>query len=187
MVRESALYTSLRRWGKTAQRRLGWAGITGTALLIAAVTLAAVAPALEQAAQDTRAALERKRLELSQAPLPAPQPPTQQELTQRFVEDFPSFDQNASDMQRLFASADHAIVHLLKGDYALKSETGSPFITYTVTLPMHESYEALKAFSANVLRDMPHAALDELRMTRTESTAADLNATVRFTFAYRRP
>lgn len=187
VVNARPLQSVLRRTWKRALRRLGWPGIAGAALLIAALTLAALEPALQHAADDARAALEQRRLELEHAPPPPPSPPSAQEIARRYVAGFPTIDQNASDMERLFASAERAKIALDKGDYAVKADPSSPFVTYTVTLPVHDQYTALKEFSASVLRDNPHAALDELRMRRAEATETDVQSTVRFTFAYRRP
>jgi uncharacterized iron-regulated membrane protein len=175
-----------RSW-RRAHRQLGTSGLLGALLLVLAVALVATGPQLQRASEGARAELEQRRAGLQRPREPAPDTLTAQEQFDRYVGGFPPFAQNASDVKAVFAGAQRAHVALLKGDYALKADAGSPFITYTATFPVHENYAALKLFAAEVLQDLPHAALDELRMVRPEANGSVLDATVRFTFVYRRP
>jgi hypothetical protein len=187
MVNSSTLELTTRRWWQRSRRRLGIPGLVGAALLTLAIGLGAAWPTFQHSADDTRSVLEHRRELLGRPQVSLAVPMSPQEQADRFAEGLPSFEQNAADVQKVFAGAERAHVALTKGDYALKADAGSPFITYTATFPVHESYGALKAFAADVLQSLPHAALEELRMARSDASGAVLDATVRFTFIYRRP
>jgi len=77
-------------------------------------------------------------------------------------------------------------VELARGEYQLKSEAGTPLVTYTATFPVHTEYGALKQFTGDVLTALPHVSMDELRMARPDAGSGVLDSVVRFTFIYRR-
>jgi hypothetical protein len=187
MVNGGQLQASTLRWWQRALRRLGWPGLLGALLLLLAGAAAALWPTLRLATDEARLALEQRRLGLQRPSAPPVEPRTAQQDLENLVGSFPPFSQNAADVKAVFAGAERAHVTLLKGDYAVKADAGSPFLTYTATFPVHESYAALKLFAAEVLQELPHAALDEMRMVRPDATGQVLDATVRFTLIYRRP
>jgi hypothetical protein len=97
----------------------------------------------------------------------------------------PTLERNAADLEQLFALARAHHVALTRGDYQFGNEPNATLLTYSVTLPVHQSYATIKQFSADVLRALPHAALEELRLERAEAGAADLDGRLRFTLTYR--
>jgi hypothetical protein len=187
MVSTDTLSSASRRLWQRALRRVGWSGLLGAVLALVALGLAVAWPTLQHAADASRVALEHRREMLRRPQAPQAIPLTPQEQAERFVSGFPGFEQNAEDVKHVFAGAERAHVQLLKGDYAIKADAGSPFITYTATFPVKDTYSALKEFTAEVLQSLPHASLDELRMARPDVQGAVLDATIRFTFVYRRP
>jgi hypothetical protein len=187
VVKTVAPRSVLRRWWQRARRRLGWTGLLGVLLLLLAVGGLAVWPELQQASDAAKAELESRRDSLRRPQAPPPEPPTAQQQLDRLVDGFPTFEQNASDVKAVFAGAQRAQVNLLKGEYVVKADAGSPFITYTATFPVQEGYGSLKLFAADVLQTLPHAALDEMRMARPNTGSTMLDATIRFTLVYRRP
>jgi hypothetical protein len=187
MVNGDTLRSTARRYWQRSLRGLGWPGLLGALLLIVAAAILAVAPTLRHAVVELQFEVAHRREGLRRPQAPAPEPMTAQERLDRYVDGFPPISQNASDLQAVFAGAKRAQVALPKGDYSVKADAGSPFVTYTATFPVHESYAALKMFAADVLQALPHAALDELRMVRPDATGTVLDGTVRFTFIYRRP
>jgi len=46
-------------------------------------------------------------------------------------------------------------------------------------------YGAIKAFAADVLRALPNASMDELRMSRSDAGSTTIDSVLRFTFVYR--
>lgn len=178
--------SAARRGWQRSRRLLGTPGLAGCALLVVGVLLGVAGPTVRHDADEARVALEHRRELLRRTLARAPRPLTPQQRLAHYVEGFPTLTQNASDVRTVFADAERRHVALPKGEYTMKADAGSPFVTYTATFAVHESYLALKAFVGDVLQSVPNAALDELRMARPDSTGRVLDATVRFTFVYRR-
>ena len=178
---------TLRRGWQRARRRLGASGLLGCALGALALLALTLSPHIRDATDATRAALQGREEASRRMPASTTPALTEQQRADQIIKELPAFEQNAEDLRAVFASASSAHVLLEKGDYAVKSDAGSPIVTYTATFPVHESYAALKSFTANVLRALPHAALDELRLSRPDASDELLVATVRFTLIYRRP
>jgi hypothetical protein len=164
------------------RRRLGVVGVLGLLIGLAAVALAAWIPL---GMRDSEALAARVA-----AAAVAPAAPARvrlnegQQLT-RFTEAFPTLSQNAEDLSRMFALAQKNSLKLPKGDYQLSSVPGSPFMTYTVTFPVKESYQLLKRYTSEVLSELPHASMDELRLERSDASARELDARIRFTLTYK--
>jgi len=175
-----------RRLLLRASRRFGAAGIAGGALALAALALAAWLPGLQRDAQEAaRAAADAARLARLQpsarsgAAAPA-------DALRGFVTGFPPVAQNAADLAQVFEAAQTHHLALPKGEYELKADSAGALVTYSATFPVHGDYQALKDFSADVLATLPHAAMDELRISRDSAASPALDALVRFTFFYRR-
>jgi hypothetical protein len=169
----------------TVIRRIGYAGAAGVVLLAAAIALLAALPALER---DTRAATSEMALRALAERQPGRSVPvaaTPADAARAYVEGFPALSQNAADLAQVFAAAQLRHLQRAKGEYQLKAEPNEAFVMYTATYPVHADYDALKGFSADVLNALPHASMDELRMSRDSAGSTTLEAVVRFTFFYR--
>jgi hypothetical protein len=175
----------LRRLWIRLTRALGVSGTVAIALLIPAIGLAAWMPTFRRDAVDAAALLVVK----TQLASPRAQTGTRSisdvELTREFVAGFPILEQNATDIESIFEAAKAHNVALLKGEYQLKLEPNASFVVYTATFPIRSDYGALKDFSADVLKALPHVAMDELRLTRDSAGSTSIDAVVRFTFFYR--
>lgn len=173
----------LRIWRRTV-RHAGLAGPIAGALLLAAAALATALPKLETERRVDALELAARRASLATRPVAADPDRPEDRLT-RYVEAFPLSNQIAADLGGIYASAERHHVSLPKGEYQLKNEPGSAFETYTVTLPIHAEYGLVKGFAASVLLALPHASLDELRLSREGADVEVLDAVVRFTLVYR--
>ncbi len=173
------------------QRRLGWAGLGGAALLLAAAAAALALPGLQadtetlaqrlkRAQSDTQALVQQR----SASPDSAQSGRAPRTLAE-FGAQLPALRDNAADMGTLLRLAETHKLALAKGDYQLSSDPRAPVQSYSVTLPLHGSYATLKKFSAEALRALPHAVLDELRMERLDAASTDVDARVRFTLLYK--
>ncbi|MEO8311827.1 MAG: hypothetical protein ABI520_11685 [Caldimonas sp.] len=173
----------LRAWRRTT-RRVGLAGPVAGLLLLVAAALALALPRLES---ERRIALldVATRTASMHAPGTAVIAERGEDRLARYVEAFPLASQMAADLGGIYESAERHHVSLPKGEYQLKSEPGSPFETYAVTLPIHAEYGLVKGFAASVLLALPHASLDDLRLSREGSDVEVLDAVVRFTLVYR--
>lgn len=135
---------------------LGWARLAGARLDVDAKALAARSLAVHAAARGPAAGA-------SAVALPAP-------------------DRRDEDLRRLLAIASQSQVEVLGGDYGVGA-TGSRD-AISGSLPLRGSYRALRTFALRSLAELPNLALDELHLERPASTAAVLDARLRFTLFY---
>jgi hypothetical protein len=166
------------------QRRIGWAGIAALFLALLGVGLAAWLVDVQRDADAIH------QLRVTHRPVPRPvtamaTAATVQGGVDEWVGGFPTLAQNAADLAVIFASAERNHVALTKGEYQLKTESGSPFVVYTASFPVRAPYSALKAFAADVLTKLPHGGLDDLQLMRDSAGATELESVVRFTLIYR--
>jgi hypothetical protein len=175
----------LSRWWRRAVRATGYSGPAALLLLLLALGIALWLTRLDRDLQRTRAEVsDRASMLRARGAVSLPEPTGDERLAQ-YIDGFPMPTQMAADLGAIYASAGRNKVDLPKGEYQLKAEPGSPFVTYVVTLPVHAQYGLVKAFASNVLQELPHASLDELRLSRDTSEAETLDAVVRFTLVYR--
>lgn len=176
----------LSLWRHTV-RRLGHTGIAATVLLAAGVVLLAAVPHLQSrtlALQDAQAVqaddLARKNEAVSVREVPLG------EQIDGFVAAFPLLPQHVDDMRAVFAAAQGQKLKLLRGEYQFRNDANAPLVTVTASFPVTADYGTIKAFTAEVLKNVPHASLDELRMTRDNAGSKTLESWIRFSFLYRK-
>lgn len=104
-----------------------------------------------------------------------------------FVATFPPLSQNPADLIEVFQSAKRRELQLPRGDYEFKNDVNAPLVVLTATFPLNAAYGPTKEFVADVLRALPHASMDDLRMTRSTADVGALESSIRFSFVYRRP
>ena len=179
--------SALQRIWRRAHRRLGIPGLVAVALAVFGAAIAAWLPRLDQSLAKARleTALSANQL-ASQPPISRPSSTNLDPVT-AYIDEFPSLQRNAADLTAIFAGAARHGIVLAKGEYQLKAEPGSPFVAYTATFPVHSQYGPTKAFAADVLRALPHAALDEIRISRESAGTEVLDSQVRFSLIYRSP
>jgi len=176
--------TLTRLWYRLL-RRVGRQGLIGLALLIAALVFAAWTPRLLREAADLRETAQSRHSALLGALQARGRAPSAQEQMQRFSDNFPTREQTADDLKQIFAAARRNNVQLNKGEYQLIAEPNSPFVTYAATFPVKEGYGDIKKFTSDVLRTLPHTAMEELRLERSDAGAAVLDARIRINLIYR--
>lgn len=176
--------TLLRLWRRMV-RATGYAGPFALLLVVVAIGIAAALPRLDREIARTRTDVETRAAALRMHGAQALHEPSRDERLLQYVEAFPRPSQMAADLGDVYASAERHNVALLKGEYQLKAEPNSPFVSYVITLPIRSEYGPVKAFVADVLQNLPHASLDELRLSRDAADVETLDAVVRFTLTYR--
>lgn len=174
-------------WWRRTFNRLGAGGVAGSLGLVAVLLLAGWLPRLEHESAELEAALARRTAGMTRRVAPAApiRVPLEQQVA-TFVGTFPPLSQHAKDLRQVFDSAHHRKLLLPKGEYQIRDEAGAPLVTVTATFPLVAKYPALRDFSADVLKALPHATLDELRMSRDGAGSEALESSVRFSFVYRR-
>ena len=182
----AAVKPVLSRFWRRAVRTIGYSGPAALLLLLVVLGVAFWLPRLDRDLKRTQAEVSDRTARLHAHGAVALRAPSGEERLAQYIDAFPMPTQMAADLGAIYASAGRQKLDLLKGEYQLKAEPGSPFVTYVVTLPVHASYGIVKAFASTVLLDLPHASLDELRLSRDTAEAETLDAVVRFTLVYRR-
>lgn len=169
------------------QRKLGPMGLAALGCLIAASALALWIAQLQLQSKALKLEQKIKLAAMVRTAIPPPlrQVSVSQQMTE-FVTAFPLLSQNAEDLKKVFASAKQYHMLLPKGEYQFRNEADAPLLTVTATFPVSANYASIKGFVADVLKTLPHASLDELRMTRNTAGHPTLDSSIRFTFVYRR-
>jgi hypothetical protein len=172
-----------RAWRRTI-RATGYAGPAALLLLMLVGALAATAPRLNRELQRDYAEIEYRATTLRTRAAETLREPARDDRLLGYIEAFPRLDQMPADLGEIYASAERHNVALIKGEYQLKVDHESPFVSYVATFPVRSEYGSVKAFASDVLQSLPHASLDELRLSREGAEAEALEAVVRFTLTY---
>lgn len=180
---------TLASWRWRAQRRIGLTNMLALLMLVMAVILAAWIPSLERENKSLLAHVQSTvNPGVPQVPsgTEASRVPVSKQLGD-FVAAFPTTGQSADDLEAVFQSAERHGVRLTKGEYLLKQDINTPLIALHATFPIKADYRHIKDFTADVLKTLPHAAMEDLRMARNDAANPVLDAVVRFSLVYRRP
>lgn len=169
-------------------RYAGPSGMVGATLVVAAALIATSLPYLQRTGHMLRLEVAARSSHSRAAAIAnaLPRPQLDDKLGD-YVAAFPPVSQNPSDLEAVFASAKRRNIQLPRAEYQFKHAPQAPLVTYSVTLPLSSDYGAIRDFTADVLRTLPHASLDELRMHRSASGSKVLETVIRFSFAYRSP
>lgn len=169
-------------------RYAGPYGIAGVTLLMAAVLIAASIPHVQKQGQEIRIKVAAKSNNLPASTLPTEvrRLPVDKQVSE-FIAEFPLLSQNPSDLEVVFSSAKRRNIKLLHGEYQFKQDAKVPLVTYTATFPLSSDYGSIRDFTADVLRALPNASMDELRMNRRTAGSTVIESVIRFSFVYRRP
>lgn len=84
------------------------------------------------------------------------------------------------------SATDHSVL-LSTGEYRLLDEPGGRLQRYQITLPAEGTYPDLRAWMADVLNELPTAALDELSLKRNAVSEVKVQARVRFSLYLKAP
>ncbi len=175
---------AIRLWYRLL-RRLGTSGMVGLALLASATLLAMWAPRLQHNAAHMQQIAEATQRSFAQTSAARGQVPSTRQQLQEFSGALPLPSRTAADLMEVFAAAQRNRVTLAKGEYQLNIEPNGPVVTYTATFPVKEHYGRIKDFAADLLRSLPHAALEDLRLERSDAGSPLLDARIRIAFVYR--
>lgn len=152
--------------------RMGWPGLTGIVLLLAAASVHQwVLPDLSArtaALTAEAASLQAQRSRQAEAP-------------QRIdvLDDLTDPRETPAAVGRLFKAAERAGLALEQGEYRLQGGPG--LLRYQIVLPAQASYPVLRSFLTDALNANPGLALDGLDLSRERVETAELKATLRFT------
>jgi hypothetical protein len=171
-------------WSGRRLRELGWAGALGFALLAFATAflVSGVWPVQDRLA-GTRSSLLDLQSSLRRPGTLAPGP------RQRVDAFYQRFGDDASLPELLIRLHGYALargVNSRKADYRESAETGTPLVRVVVTLPVTASFEALRAWLADISAEVPGISLESLRVSREGIDKPDVEAEARFFVFLRR-
>lgn len=178
----ATLHRAIPAWRRVARvwrRHLGRPAWLALVLLaLAALVQWQLQPSLRRDA----ARLEARRAALAASPLPgavagAPRGPLS-------VADIPSERQRGRDLETLVIAAQRAGLQMERADYSLGAATTGALTRVEATLPLSGNYSAVRRFVAEVLNELPHAALESLQLERANAQARELQATARLVLFY---
>ncbi len=171
----------LRWWW---QRRVGWMGGLAGLLLIASAVLAGwVRPAITASQLElsrARSVRLEARARLHQAAGSAPRNPHD---TLRAT--LPPLDQRGASVARLLMLLEHAEVAVDSADYAAEEQEPG-LVRVRANLPLKGHYGATRKLVADLLNELPHAALDALELARDGEFGEVLNGRLRLSLFFRR-
>jgi hypothetical protein len=164
-------------WLAYAGARLGWPGLLGIALVLAALALDHFQT---QPLEANASQLNARAEQLARQPLPAvvaaPPKPT---------ENLPVGADAPAGVARLFAAAKHAGLRLERGGYRPASTLGAGLKRYQINLPVSGEYPAIRAFLAEALERQPGLALDNLTLLREAIGTPEVTAKLSLTLYLR--
>lgn len=145
---------------------IGWPGITGLALCILSVVIAATAITARLSELDALREQDRG-LEARLATDGASRAKvTREEELLSFYGFFPPLSSLPDWLERIYSAAEKNGVVLEAGEYRLVQEKGWRLARYQLTLPVKGSYGQVRGFIAQVLTDVPASALEEIGFRR---------------------
>lgn len=169
---------------RNALERLGWPGIAGLALCAFSAALAATAiparVAQLDALQAEVEALQARYLMTGTVPTGGVGS-TREEQLQGFYGFFPPLSTLPDWLERIYAAAERNGVALETGEYRLVQERGWRLARYQLVLPVKGSYRQIRGFVAEVLTEVPAAALDEIGFRRDAAASDRIDVRLRLT------
>lgn len=168
------------------QLRHGLRGVGPPGWVAAALVLAGVLgwglgiePMRDEARRlDADSAVLARRLAARGEAAPARATPRQQLVAfeQRFVGEAGI----AGALASLQAAGRRRGVLLEQAEFRFSSEAGAPLSRYSIVLPVHADYPALRRFIRDALHELPGLALEEVSLRRGDPKAPALDAQLRF-------
>ena len=117
-------------------------------------------------------------------PAPPPAPPAAPTADQNLAHFQLALGQRRGverQLKEIFALADRHALVLRQGEYRSSLDRAGGFATYQVNLPVKGRYDAIWAFAFDVLRALPHAALDDVSFRRDAIGEESVEARLRLT------
>lgn len=164
-------------WLAYAGARLGWPGLLGIALLLAALALDHFQT---QPLEATAGELNARAEQLARQPLAAVAVPPPS-----LAESLPVGADAPAGVARLFAAAKHAGLRLEQGSYRPASHLGGGPLRYQISLPVSGDYPAIRSFLAEALERQPGLALDSLTLMREAIGSPEVTAKLSLTLYLR--
>jgi len=167
---------------RQALEHIGWQGVLGIMLLtVSGVLAATVLPSRISDLDRAQSHLETLRARLLLAGPDSGRGSVRDDQLANFYAFFPPLTTLPDWLERIFAAAEKNGVQLDTGEYKLLQETKRKLARYQMTLPVRGSYAQVRSFIADVLTEVPAAALDDVGFRREAVGNSELDTRIRFT------
>lgn len=164
------------------RRQLGIYGVCGAAMLAISFVLAlfSVLPAwLEVRALDQSLQTGRQQSKALQSPGGQP-------ASSLTIQQMPASTDMSAQMRRVHELADQRGLGIGRAEYRLSPMADSALMQYEMLFSLSADYPRLRQYLADILAQLPNAALQEIEMTRPDVNAGEITAKVVLAFYYRR-
>lgn len=148
--------------------------VLGLALVAAAAYLRKERLAALAGAQSLQAELARASARARSAPAAGPSAGP----------DLPLYASHLADVEKLIRTSADQSVRLGALQFRTDRVEKLPYVVRVAEFRVEEDYPRLKAFVAELLRRLPHAYLDELRVDQGGDVKGKVQATLRLSFVY---
>lgn len=168
--------------------RLGWPVLLALVLLIlnGVFYLSASLPAQEkktQLQQEAEFAREKTRRMTKNGLRPAPLTASQQ--LARFHAFFPPLGDAHQWISEIYSAARGEKLALERGDYKVLREANGTLARYQITLPVKGTYPQIRQFIAEVLEEIPPAAVDDVSIRRDKIGDTQVEARIKISLYMR--
>ena len=173
----------LRRRSAYYLRRLGWQGLSGLTLIIAALVFASIA---YTSANNRSERLERQlveasaRLKQAEADPATRKPTTPTEQLLAFYQEFPKGASVPDWLEKIYAIADEQKLALDVGEYTLSKAQAGRLDQFRIAFPLKGTYPQIRKFITAALSTAPALALDGLYLKRDKVSEATVDARIVF-------
>lgn len=157
--------------------QLGWPNQLACVLVAAAMVTSACAWFIAQHAHNLAAMLES--VQGTQVAPPMKLEPVDEALSMA-----PQDAQYIQDLGLLFQIGQEAGVALGVMEYKSETNPKAPLTVRTIELRTNEDYPKIKGFISKVLNEMPHAALQEIRIERKDAQTAQGSMLIKLSLVY---
>ncbi len=174
------------RWlARVGLQRLGWEGMGGIGLTIAAFLFGAgMLMPMDARVAELQERMSRPHRDTADAAHPARAADPAAEL-EMFYRSFPADDALTDLLAKLHGIGDDHGLALQQADYRAADEHGQQLGQYRITVPATATYPQLKQFLAAVLTEMPNLSLDQISLQRRSLTDATVEVQMQFTLYLR--
>lgn len=162
-------------WMRYLGERLGWPGLLGIVLALAAVAADIhFAAELEERNAALQSAIAQWRTRLAAQPVDLPA------AESRALSQLPGGSDLAPFVSTVHAKARDRKIALEQGEYVWQGESGKRAARYRMQFPVRGSYPQLRGWAADVLSAQPELVLEEFSFRRDEIGSEMVDARVRF-------
>lgn len=165
------------------RRRAGAAGLAGLVLILSAVSFYwALVPAELARLAELRLATATLHERLQRAAGSFDDDAsTPEEQLGNFYNAFPAIGTAPDLLDRIYRAAERRGLTLMQGEYRARAERSGLLTRYQITLPVNGPYLQVREFLAEVLRQIPFIALDNVSFQREKIGETAVEARINLT------